>query len=39
MARRKDSTLKDIMQIATMFPCWIGICLALGNKGTFPILR
>ena len=29
MARRKDSTLKDIMQITTMFPWWVGICLAV----------
>jgi restriction system protein len=29
MARRKDSTLKDIMDITAMLPWWVGICLAV----------
>jgi restriction system protein len=29
MARRKDSSLKIIMELTTMLPWWVGICLAV----------
>jgi restriction system protein len=29
MARRKNSSLKIIMELTTMLPWWVGICLAV----------